>query len=42
LNTLSQLVPTFRSLNVEAEGQANRHRLKKARLQKLHIAGQSV
>ena len=42
LNTLSQLVPTFRSLNVEAEGQPNRHRLKKARLQKLHIAGQSV
>jgi len=42
LNSLSQLVPTFRSLNVEAEGQPNRHRLKKARLQKLHIAGQSV
>ena len=42
LNSLSQLVPTFRSLNVDAEGQPNRHRLKKARLQKLHIAGQSV
>ncbi|MGH7875492.1 MAG: polysaccharide biosynthesis protein [Candidatus Binatia bacterium] len=42
VNSLSQLVPTFRSLNMDAEGQPNRHRLKRDRLQKLRIAGQSA
>ena len=42
VNSLSQLVPTFRSLNVDAEGQPNRHRIKRERLQRLRIAGQSA